>query len=109
MPIAGTKVEITKADMATVIQTNPDKVWRPQQTTIGPLPNDQKYAVVAIALAAGVAESDHAALVTALEGIAGVQRIVISAWGISPAAADIPAGTDAKLKVRTGIQFDPTP
>ena len=105
MPIEGTKVEIVKAALADLIKQATSRVWRPKTSKIGPLPADQKYAVVVLALNPAVVAGDHDALQTAIEGLAGVTKAIITHYGIGPAADEIPAGTDAKLFVEAGLTF----
>lgn len=105
MLINGTKVEVTKRTMDEIIARDTDRVWTPRQTTIGPIPNDQKYAVVALALSPAIIEDDQDAIMTSIEAIVGVQRAIVASYGTAPSAAETPTGKETILKIRTATDF----
>jgi hypothetical protein len=104
------KVQIVKTSDIELIKNSTDRVWRPRNVRIGPLPADQKYAVIAVALNPGVTVGDHDTIQTAIEGITGIQKAFVISYGIGPGVGEIPSQHDPMLAVTTGLKMvDNTP
>lgn len=109
MTIEATKVELTEEDTDDVRQRNPHKFWRTRRVTIGPVPAEQNFANVVLALSPVATPEDHAALITAIEGVTGVQKALVTVYGQVPTADKIPADHDLYMGVECNYEFRPQP
>ncbi len=109
MAFDATKQELTQVSLAEVRRRYADKFWRVKRTRINNVPTDQKYAVVGLGLAPSVTPADHAALIAALEAIAGVQAAKICVYGQTPSDAELPADHTLSIGVAVDYDFVPIP
>ena len=106
MAFEATKTELTEGLALDVRKDWPQRFWRPKRVPVGPVPAEQKYAVIALGLAASVTVGDHDALISALEAISGIQKAVITTYGQAPESAKIPSGYDLVLTVESAYIFE---
>lgn len=109
MAFDATKQELVERTLDTIKVENPGAVWLRRQINVGPVPGDQKFAVVGLALNSAVTVGDQDALMAAIEGITGIQKAVVLVYGQAPADSVIPADKELMLNVRTEYQFKPIP
>jgi len=109
MAFDATKQELVERSLNTIKVENPGAVWLRRQINVGPIPGDQKFAVVGLALNPAVTVGDQDALMAAIEGITGITKSVVLVYGQAPADSVIPADKELTLNVRTEYQFRPIP
>jgi len=99
----GEMIERTAEEVLAML---PHKRFKAIQRPVGPIPPDQKVAVLTVGLHPGVRVTDHAALIAAIEGITGIHICKVMAFGKAPAA--VPQGQEITLTVESGFGFRPT-
>jgi hypothetical protein len=109
MAFEAIKQELVERTLDTIKVENPGAVWLRRQINIGPIPGDQKFAIVGLALASAVTVEDQDALMTAIKDITGIQKSIVLVYGQTPEAAIIPSDKELMLSVRTEYAFRPIP
>jgi len=105
MPIESYKKEVIQNTIKQVAAEQPNALWRPKHVKTGPLPSQQKFAVVTLALNQAVTVGDHDALVAAIEAITGVQKALINFYGQTPDTASLPDNYDLYAYLRFAYEF----
>lgn len=104
MTIQSPMKEITETQPE-VLSIIPDYLWRPKWISEGPVPANQKYAILTVALAPAVTIDDYDALITAIEGITGIQKALINFYGKAPSETATPEDYELYLQLRLAYRF----
>lgn len=105
MPIDTHKKEVVQHTIQQIAAEQPNALWRPKHVKTGPLPAQQKFAVITLALAPAVTIGDHDALITAIEDISGIQKALINFYGQTPDTTTLPENYDLYAYLRFAYEF----